>query len=100
MKSNSPSKQIKVRRSTKQWQEIMLTYEQSGLSQEAFCTQQSLATSTFHKWRQRLAVEKPLDQTVPEFVELTSTPQSAHSGGWDIELSLSSTIVLRIRQMN
>jgi len=98
MQSNSLNKQVKVRRTAEQWQEILSAYENSGLSQEAFCTQQSLATSTFHKWRQRLAADKPQTQAVPEFIELTSIPQSAHSGDWDIELSLSSTIVLRIRQ--
>jgi len=100
MQSNSLNKQVKVRRTEAQWQDIMLSYKKSGLSQEAFCAQQVIATSTFHKWRQRLAADKSHDQAIPEFVELTSTRQSSHSGDWDIELSLSSTIVLRIRQMN
>jgi len=99
MQSNSLNKQVKVRRTKEQWQEILLAYEDSGLSQEAFCTQQSLATSTFHKWRQRLAADKSHDQAIPEFIELTPA-QSSNSDDWDIELSLSSTIVLRIRQMN
>lgn len=97
MNTNSPSKQTKVRRTAEQWQNILLAYEESGLSQEAFCTQQSIATSTFHKWRQRLAADQ---QVVPEFIELASPSQPVNSGGWDIELSLSDTVVLRIRQLN
>jgi len=100
MQSNSLNKQAKVRRTEAQWQDIMLAFDESGLTQEAFCIQQSLAPSTFYKWRQRLAGKKRYDQALPEFVELTSTTQAVNSSHWDIELSLSSTIVLRIRQSN
>ncbi len=96
MKRPSANKQIKVRRTTAQWQNILLAYQESGLSQEAFCTQQSIAASTFCQWR--LAAEEPRDQAIPKFIELTSTLSLDYSAEWDIELSLSSTIVLRIRQ--
>ncbi len=99
MQSNSLNKQVKVRRTEAQWQDIMLSYKKSGLSQEAFCAQQAIATSTFHKWRQRLAADKSHDKAISEFIELTPA-QPSNSGDWDIELSLSSTIVLRIRKMN
>ncbi len=100
MKNKSSGKIVKIRRSVSQWEEIMQAYEESGLTQEAFCIQQSLATSTFYKWRQRLAGEKRYNQAVPEFIELTPTTQAVNSSHWDIELSLSSSIVLRIRQSN
>ena len=46
MQCNSLNKQAKVRRTEAQWQDIMLTFDESGLTQEAFCIQQSLATAT------------------------------------------------------
>lgn len=36
------------------WQEHIQSWEQSGLSQEAYCKAQSLALSTFGYWRRKI----------------------------------------------
>lgn len=88
----------KIRRSPEQWQTIIASYEQSGLTQEAFCVRESLAMSTFYKWRQRLLEGQPHEPSQPMFVELNSQQQPTQHNQWDIELSLSNDIVLRLRQ--
>lgn len=57
MSEQSPRVPTKIRRRAEHWQAIMADYEASGLSQEAFCAQASLAMSTFSKWRNQLANE-------------------------------------------
>jgi transposase-like protein len=100
MKVKSHGKTQKIRRSTEQWQAIILAYEQSGLTQDAFCTRESLAPSSFYKWRQRLGYIKTAKPEVPLFVELASPQIESQQIHWDIELSLSDNIVLRLRQSN
>ena len=56
MSDQSPRKATKLRRSAEQWQEIMAAYEVSSLGQEVFCARESLAVSTFSKWRNQLRI--------------------------------------------
>ena len=100
MKTKSASKFQNKRLSTEQWRDIMLSYEQSGLTQDAFCARESLAPSTFYSWRQRLGDAKQVKRPVPAplFVELRPPHPQPISTDWDIELSLGENIVLRLRQ--
>jgi len=102
MNTNPSSKIHNNRRSVEQWQDIMSAYDSSGLTQELFCVQESIALSTFYTWRQRLSAVKPakVKSKKPLFVELASSLPENKSSGWDIELSLGDSIVLRLRQSN
>lgn len=99
MNNQLPRKTIKIRRSTEQWQAIMLAFADSGLTQEAFCAQESLAMSTFSKWRHKLtsATAHVLgDENSPMFVDLTriAAHDRQHSV-WDIKLSLGEGMSLK-----
>ena len=99
MKTTTIRKTHKRRRSPEQWQNIMLAYENSDLTQADFCRKESLVLSTFHKWRQRLSVVQSTPSEKPLFVELTppTNESPSTSNHWDIELVLSDNLVLRLR---
>ncbi len=88
------------KRGPQQWQSIMQAYEQSGLTQEAFCNRESIAPSTFYNWRKRLSVAKPAKPKEPMFIELPATEFPTKIDHWDIELLLGDNVVLRMRQTN
>jgi len=91
-------KATKIRRSAEQWQEIMEAFAASGLSQEAFCAQESLAMSTFSKWRKQLRQGTADEPGSPLFVDLTNLPGCEPRSGWDIELTFGDGMRLRLRQ--
>ena len=98
MSEQSPRETTKIRRRAEQWQVIMADYEASGLSQEAFCTRESLAMSTFSKWRKQLTNEMAGAAASPMFVDLTSLTGRDKRNGWDIELILGDGMSLHLRQ--
>jgi len=98
MSEQSPRETTKVRRSAKQWQAIMADYEASGLSQEAFCARESLAMSTFSKWRKQLTNGMADAAAGPMFVDLTNLRGCEQRSGWDIELTFGDGMSLRLRQ--
>ena len=91
-------KATKIFRSAEQWQSILANYEKSGLTQEAFCKRESLAGSTFSKWRNRLSKSNPSEPTQPMFIDLSSLPDQTACSGWDIELTLGDGVTFRFRQ--
>jgi len=105
-----PTRTKQVRRSPEEWQALIKQFNQSQLSRQAFCKQQSLALSTFDLWRRRLKIvdAQPPRPSEAMFVELSSSDDarsSARSGqplpaptGWDIELQIGDGVVLRLRQ--
>ncbi len=98
------SSRSRVRRSDEEWQNIIHQYEQSGQTQEAFCDGQSLALSTFNRWRQRLhavSTPPPVSREETAFVELSTLDEAViapPSTAWDVELQLGADIILRLRQ--
>jgi hypothetical protein len=78
------------------WQKHLEAWEQSDLTQEAYCTQNGLSTKSFYRWRhakrkKQLAATKSSLTLVP--VSVSPSPAShgsvirLHSpGGWRIEL--------------
>ena len=100
--SKSLVRRPRVRHSPSEWRDIIDQYEQSDQTQEIFCAEQSLALSTFSRWRQRLADASDL---IPgqeaHFVELSSHEDSAavpSPGLWDVELQLGADLFLRLRR--
>jgi len=98
MNDQSPRKATKIRHSAEQWQAIMAAYEASGLSQEVFCAQESLAMSTFSKWRKQLVNGVTNAAANPMFVDLSTFAGRDRHSAWDIELTLGDGMSLRLRQ--
>lgn len=98
MSDQSPREPTKIRRSAEEWRAIMADYEASGLSQEAFCVQESLAMSTFSKWRKRLTNTMADAAASPMFVDLTNLTGREQHSAWDIELILGDGMSLHLRQ--
>jgi hypothetical protein len=97
--SSTPNR--RVHRSPEQWQSLVDQFEQSDLSQRAFCQQKRLAYGTFSRWRRRLLARNAEsdEQSNPAFVELLgSGTQGNHNSGWDVELQLGEGITLRLRR--
>ncbi len=90
----------RVRRSEAEWREIFARYEESGLSELAFCRRAKIARKTFRAWRRRLA-SSPRRPATPKaaFVEWTPppVPQGADGlpAGLAFELELPGGVVLR-----
>jgi hypothetical protein len=80
------------------WQAILARFDASGITQEAFCRRESLAISTFNKWRKRLKRDPIETAAGPRFVELGPPSGDTHVSGWDIELDLGDGRVLRLRR--
>ena len=71
--SKSLVRQSRVRRSASEWQDIFQQFSHSGQTQEIFCTEQSIALSTFNRWRQRL--NGPTELTIDEAASFIATLQ-------------------------
>ncbi len=96
--SKSLVRQSRVRRNASEWQDIFQQFSHSGQTQEIFCAEQSIALSTFNRWRQRL--NGPTELTIDEaasFIELSSCDEPPSTTPWDVELQLGSEIILRLR---
>ncbi|WP_420826355.1 IS66 family insertion sequence element accessory protein TnpA [Rhabdochromatium marinum] len=42
------------RRTREQWQSIVEGWSNSGLTQAAYCAQQGISVTSFHRWREQL----------------------------------------------
>jgi len=83
----------RVRRTEKQWTEILRRFESSGEGSRQFCRREGLALSSLQRWRQRLGATP-----ATRFVELVpTTPAGTPSEGWSLEVSLPRGVSLRFR---
>ncbi len=94
----------KTRRTADQWYELISEYQTSGLTQRDYCEQHDVPYSSFTNWFAKFKKDKPALSTQktqsPLFVEMTTpTPvQTTPSLDWDVELSFSNGMMLRIKQ--
>jgi hypothetical protein len=82
-----------VRRSEKQWIEILRRFESSGAGSREFCRSEGLPLSSLQRWRRRLG-------RVPseKFVELVPPMATAGSAAsWSLEFSLPGGACLRFQ---
>ena len=89
----------RCRRTRAQWQRVLASQAASGLSQEDYCAQHSIAYSSFCRWKRELSGVKPLASVAVSaaFVELTpATPAAALR--WEVELELGEGVFLRLRR--
>lgn len=91
------------------WREVFRRFEGSGDSVVGFCKREGLNTSSFHRWRQRLATTKAEESTAQElcgatrqsaqasFIEMGSVAAaSAASGRLEVRLELGGGLVLQL----
>lgn len=98
---NQSPENKKIRRSTEQWQQILQQYEASHLTQTAFCENNSIAPSSFCKWKKAL---KGNGVKANPFIELPfgldTDPRPSRDQAqshWRIELDLGQGVLLRLR---
>lgn len=84
----------RTRRSNTELKRILRKFEQSGLTQAAFCRREKIARGTFLRWKRRL--EKEI-VTPPEFIEVVParTSQEFSEFRGEFELSLPGGVVFR-----
>jgi hypothetical protein len=94
--------------SAQAWGEVFRRFEGSGDSVVGFCKREGLNTSSFHRWRQRLALTAKAS-TAPEaggstrqsavasFIEMGSmAAASAAAGRLEVRLDLGAGLVLHV----
>lgn len=94
--------------SAQAWREVFRRFEGSGDSVVGFCKREGLNTSSFHRWRQRLALTAKAS-TAPEpggstrqsavasFIEMGSmAAASAAAGRLEVRLDLGAGLVLHV----
>ena len=83
-------------RSQKDWEAILTAFENSGLTQEAFCQQNKLPSSTFSKWKKQLR-QNPSEQ--PAFIELpmAETYNSTSAFCFELNIALPNSFKLNLR---
>ena len=69
------------RRASQAWRELIENWKTSGLTQKAFCAQQSIAYSGFHYWFKKFREDKSVPVSGPGFipVSVTSPPDRTSS---------------------
>lgn len=82
------------RRTSEQWQAIVDTYHNAGLTAPAFCRQEGISYASFMKWKNRFSKDLVTDSDKPTFIELPQTP--VPQSRWAIELDLAPGVQLRI----
>jgi hypothetical protein len=83
----------RVRRTEKEWTEILRRFESSGEGSRRFCRREGVALSSLQRWRQRLGTT-----SAARFVELVpGAPGEALAGSWSLEVSLPQGVSLRFR---
>jgi hypothetical protein len=88
----------RTRRSREQWAALFAEQADSGLTQAAFCASRGMVVSTFTNAKRRLR-ETPDRLGGDDFVALDMDRSATRdvASAWDIELSLGTEVVLRIR---
>jgi putative transposase len=90
------------------WREVFRRFEGSGESVVGFCKREGLNTSSFHRWRQRLATttaastsqggREPVRQSAAaNFIEMGSmSSQTERASRLEIRLELGGGVVLHL----
>lgn len=97
-----PATRRYIRRSRKQWTELVELQSGSGLSVPRFCEQSGVSYQSFMNWRKKLSAQTDSLETPSPFIELTApgasvaTSQVDADSRWLIELDLGDGLQLRI----
>lgn len=85
-----------MRRKPEQWQKLVQSQRQSGLSMAAFCREQGLREKSFYYWHQKWPVAEKVS---PDFIRvscakpapITSRPHSLHFGSSELRLTTDTS---------
>jgi len=89
-----PKRRIgRIRRTEKQWTEIVRRFEASAEASRLFCRREGVPLSSLQRWRRRLG-----SAPAGRFVELvpSSFPETAATS-WSLDVSLPNGVSLRFR---
>lgn len=88
------------------WRGLLAKFAESGLTAEAFCTQEGISRSSLTRWRSRVRVEGRTQSarrrsSVPaagEFVDLgtMTTPAAARGERFELRLDLGGGLILQL----
>lgn len=95
--STPPPSMRRERRTRAQWSQLVREQAASGLSQQAFCTQQDLGLSTFSKWKRKFNGVTGSRTRPGGFIELP-VGGSVSQPGFEVELELGDGVRLRIQR--
>jgi hypothetical protein len=112
MEATSMEAKKRTRRhlSAQVWREVFDRFEGSGESVTGFCKREGLHTSSFQRWRQRLAAPAPAPMTtqaqqprgatrqapMPGFIEMGSVAAADPAGRLEVRLDLGGGLVLQL----
>jgi hypothetical protein len=83
------------RRTRHQWQALVEGWAESGLTQKAYCTQQGISVTSFHRWREQLDQEAAVgDQALPEAAPIRLLPVQRHEAPTPLRSGPALTLVL------
>lgn len=83
----------RVRRTEKQWIEILHRFGSSGLGARQFCRRDHLTLSSLKRWQRRLGRVRSA-----KFVEIVPAPSTdAASASWSLEVALPNGASLQFR---
>ena len=98
------------RRTESEWRGLLSSFEQSGMTRDRFCRQESLSLSTFESWRSKMrstptSAPKPLPARFVEIclppAEESATARSASTEAQipEVVVELPFGVTLRFRGM-
>jgi hypothetical protein len=89
----------KIRRTEKEWQEILSQWRKSALTAREFCRKESIQPTSFQRWQQRLSESSIRAEFVPVVASatVTSTPTTSATSTWTVEVTLPNGVQLRFQ---
>ena len=86
-----------ARRSESQWVALFAEQSRSGVSQRAFCDSRGIGYSTYDKAKRRYQCDLGSGPQSLERDFVSLTRESTTPERWEVELSVGSGVVIRIR---
>ena len=108
--SSTPTRRKRTRRSEAEWLALIREFEQSDMTQSAFCQQHGVATSGLNLWRKRLARDHSLmaanEPTPAPFVPVDLCADSSEATvdadsdrRWELELTFAPGCTLKLSRV-
>ncbi len=89
-----------IKRTTAEWEQFRANWQQSGLSQRAFCKNNKITISSFNKWLNRRKSGNTTISSVPSNFKLLPfskvMPSQRFTAESTLEITLPSRIIFKI----
>ena len=83
-------------RSVEQWQALVESQRNSGLSIKDYCKQHHIRPSAFYQWRKRFSDEDQAQAPILNWLSLSTPSVKSLHETWQIELALPNGVMLRM----